>query len=53
MTSIHHPKIGILGCTGRVGSLLINELRGNAWPQLSLAGGTTRGAGGFGSTGTA
>lgn len=34
-------KIGILGCNGRVGSLLVNELQSGNWEQygLTLAGG--------------
>lgn len=35
-------KIGIPGCTGRVGSLLVKELLSGNWPALELAGGTTR-----------
>lgn len=33
-------KIGVLGCKGRVGSLIVKELQGDSWPSLSLAGGT-------------
>ncbi len=32
-------KIGISGYTGRVGQLLVNELRSGNWPDLSLSGG--------------
>ncbi len=35
-------KIGITGCTGRVGALLIKELLSGKWNGLELAGGTTR-----------
>lgn len=35
-------KIGVLGCTGRVGSLIVTELLGEHWPALTLAGGTAR-----------
>lgn len=35
-------KIGIPGCTGRVGSLLVSELLSGDWPGLQLAGGTSR-----------
>jgi 4-hydroxy-tetrahydrodipicolinate reductase len=33
-------KIGVLGCTGRVGSLIVKELHSEHWPSLALAGGT-------------
>lgn len=33
-------KIGIVGCKGRVGSILVQELLTGTWPDLSLAGGT-------------
>lgn len=33
-------KIGVLGCKGRVGSLIVKELLSESWPSLSLAGGT-------------
>lgn len=33
-------KIGIAGCKGRVGTLLVQELLSGAWPALELAGGT-------------
>jgi 4-hydroxy-tetrahydrodipicolinate reductase len=32
-------KIGILGSTGRVGKLLIDEMEGKDWPDLSYIGG--------------
>jgi 4-hydroxy-tetrahydrodipicolinate reductase len=35
-------KIGITGCTGRVGALLVKELQSGNWKSLELAGGTTR-----------
>lgn len=35
-------KIGITGCTGRVGTLLVQELQSGAYNGLSLAGGTVR-----------
>ncbi|MAI61321.1 MAG: 4-hydroxy-tetrahydrodipicolinate reductase [Micavibrio sp. TMED27] len=35
-------KIGITGCTGRVGSILVKELLSTSWNGLELAGGTTR-----------
>ncbi|MAF98173.1 MAG: 4-hydroxy-tetrahydrodipicolinate reductase [Micavibrio sp.] len=35
-------KIGITGCTGRVGHLLTKELLSGNWPDFKLAGGTTR-----------
>lgn len=36
-------NIGVAGCTGRVGSLIIKELQSGHWrPTLSLAGGTVR-----------
>jgi 4-hydroxy-tetrahydrodipicolinate reductase len=34
-------KIGIAGCTGRVGMLLVQELKSKQWKGLTLAGGTT------------
>jgi 4-hydroxy-tetrahydrodipicolinate reductase len=37
-------KIGVLGCTGRVGSLIVTELLSGHWPSLTLAGGTARDA---------
>lgn len=33
-------KIGITGCTGRIGSLLIKEIRSGNWDGVALAGGT-------------
>lgn len=33
-------KIGITGCTGRIGSLLVQELLSGAWDGAELAGGT-------------
>jgi 4-hydroxy-tetrahydrodipicolinate reductase len=39
-------KIGIAGCTGRVGKLLIAELQSGAYKNLELAGGTVRQMGG-------
>ena len=35
-------KIGITGCTGRVGKLLIEELKSGEWDSLELAGGHAR-----------
>lgn len=35
-------KIGITGCTGRIGALLVNELQSGAWNGAELAGGTVR-----------
>ncbi|MFK7839082.1 MAG: 4-hydroxy-tetrahydrodipicolinate reductase [Bdellovibrionales bacterium] len=35
-------KIGITGCTGRVGRILIEELQSDIWQGLELAGGHTR-----------
>ncbi|MBX2834258.1 MAG: 4-hydroxy-tetrahydrodipicolinate reductase [Micavibrio sp.] len=35
-------RIGIPGCTGRVGSLLVNELLSKRWDGMTLACGTTR-----------
>ena len=35
-------KIGITGCTGRVGALLVRELQSGDWPDLALAGGSVR-----------
>lgn len=35
-------KVGILGCTGRVGSILIQELQSGNWAGLELAGGADR-----------
>lgn len=35
-------KIGVTGCTGRVGTLIVSELTSGAWPGLELAGGTVR-----------
>ncbi|MCK6417974.1 MAG: 4-hydroxy-tetrahydrodipicolinate reductase [Alphaproteobacteria bacterium] len=35
-------KIGITGQNGRMGQMLIQELRGGAWPDLQLAGGIGR-----------
>lgn len=35
-------KIGIAGCTGRVGSLLVKELLSGHWEGLELAGGTVK-----------
>ncbi len=36
--------IGIAGCTGRVGSLLMQELHSGEWKTLALAGGLARNA---------
>ncbi len=33
-------KIGIVGCMGRVGSLLVEEIRSGRWEGIELAGGT-------------
>ena len=33
-------KIGVTGCTGRVGSLITKELLSGDWKELELAGGT-------------
>ena len=33
-------KIGIVGCKGRVGTLLVNEILGGNWKGATLAGGT-------------
>jgi 4-hydroxy-tetrahydrodipicolinate reductase len=33
-------KIGVVGCKGRVGSLLVNEIRSGEWKGLELSGGT-------------
>lgn len=33
-------KIGVTGCLGRVGSLLVAEILSGAWPNVELAGGT-------------
>lgn len=38
-------KIGIAGCTGRVGALIVQELLSGQWQGLELAGGTARNAG--------
>ncbi len=38
-------KIGIAGCTGRVGVLLVQELQSGQWQGMELAGGTARNAG--------
>lgn len=35
-------KIGVTGCTGRVGRLLIEELQSGTWDGLELAGGCAR-----------
>jgi 4-hydroxy-tetrahydrodipicolinate reductase len=35
-------KIGVPGCTGRVGALIVEELLSGRWNGLELAGGTTR-----------
>lgn len=37
-------KIGITGCEGRVGTLLVEELQSGRWAGASLAGGTVRSA---------
>lgn len=38
-----HVKIGVLGCTGRVGKLIVQELQARHFgPGVSLAGGTVR-----------
>lgn len=33
-------KVGIVGCMGRIGALLIKELESGNWPKAELAGGT-------------
>ena len=33
-------KIGIVGCKGRVGTLLVNEILAGNWKGATLAGGT-------------
>lgn len=33
-------KIGIVGCMGRVGSVLVKEVNSHEWPDIELAGGT-------------
>lgn len=33
-------KIGVVGCMGRVGSILVKEITSAHWPDLELAGGT-------------
>jgi 4-hydroxy-tetrahydrodipicolinate reductase len=33
-------KIGIVGCMGRVGTILVNELKSGAWDGLEFIGGT-------------
>ena len=38
-------KIGVAGCTGRVGALLIEEILSGNWAGLELAGGTAPDAG--------
>ncbi len=35
-------KIGVTGCTGRVGALLVEELLSGRFPDASLSGGTVR-----------
>lgn len=35
-------KVGIAGCKGRVGSLLVQELQSGHWKGLQLSGGTVR-----------
>ncbi len=37
-------KVGVVGCTGRVGQILIEELQNDSWKKagLELAGGTSR-----------
>lgn len=35
-------KIGITGYKGRVGQILVQELKSGAWPMLELSGGTSR-----------
>lgn len=35
-------RIGISGCTGRVGQLLVHELQANAWNGIALSSGLTR-----------
>lgn len=35
-------RIGVAGCTGRVGALIVKELLSGDWPALKLAGGTVR-----------
>jgi len=35
-------KIGVTGCKGRIGSLLVQELDSGNWPQATLAGTTMR-----------
>jgi len=37
-------KIGVSGCTGRVGSLIMQELHTGEWKTLTLAGGLARNA---------
>ena len=38
----HHAKIGVLGCAGRVGSLIVREIMARSFGAgVSLAGGTT------------
>ncbi|MCC6598445.1 MAG: 4-hydroxy-tetrahydrodipicolinate reductase [Alphaproteobacteria bacterium] len=37
-------KIGVAGCTGRVGVLIVQELLSGQWKMLELAGGTARNA---------
>lgn len=36
-------KLGIAGAKGRVGQLLVEELKGDAWPDLQFSGGIDRG----------
>ncbi|MCB9990996.1 MAG: 4-hydroxy-tetrahydrodipicolinate reductase [Rhodospirillales bacterium] len=38
-----HAKIGVLGCTGRVGALIVQEIQARHFgPEISLAGGTVK-----------
>ncbi len=41
-TKLTHARIGVFGCTGRVGQLLVKELQSGHWEGLSLAGGSVR-----------
>lgn len=35
-------KIGVAGCTGRVGALLVDELQNGNWPNFELSAGSVR-----------
>lgn len=35
-------KIGVAGCTGRMGSLIVREILSGHWPDLALAGGSVK-----------